>query len=119
MKSALRSMFPVLVRDGGEWVTVGSGFRQPKGGGWNVEFKGAIPASPVVLADNRGFAPGELLRLFVTRPGLRGGTDWFEVGTARVTGQGRSVLMSVDTVLPHGVNRLVILPKKKPEAQAG
>jgi hypothetical protein len=111
-------MFLVLVRDGGEWDTVGSGFRQPNGG-WNVEFKGAISAIPVVLADNRGFAPGELLRLFVTRPGLRGGTDWFEVGTARVTGQGRSVLMSVDTVLPHGVNRLVILPKKKPEAQAG
>ena len=113
MKSSLRGAFPVLVKNGGEWENVGSGFRQPKGGWWNLEFKDRVPTQAVVLADNRGFAPGEVLRLLVTRPGLHGGTDWFEVGSARVTKHGRSVVMSLDTVLPQGVDRLVILPQRK------
>ncbi|GGM60404.1 hypothetical protein GCM10008956_40110 [Deinococcus arenae] len=74
---------------------------------------GGIPDETLVIHDANGYAPGTQFRLMVTRPAVSGGKDWFEVGRAWVSQQGRAVLAEVAVVMPAGETKLVILPQRK------
>lgn len=105
---------PVAVNeDGGRWSSVGKAFRHQRGGGWNIQLDHEPSDQTLVLMDANGYAPGTTFRLMVTRPGLEGGTDGFEVGRAWVSQGGRAVLANVDVILPADERKLVILPSKQ------
>ena len=98
---------------GSTWREVGTAFRHRSGGGWNLLLEGGIPDETLVIHDVNGYAPGTQFRLMVTRPAVMGGTDWFEVGRAWVSKQGRAVLAELAVVIPAGETKLVILPQRK------
>lgn len=60
----------------------------------------------LVLMDAEDYAPGDRLRVFVTRPGNAEGTDWFEVGWAWVNVTGAGLGSSCDALLPLGTGNL-------------
>ncbi|PTA66609.1 hypothetical protein [Deinococcus arcticus] len=109
----------VVVRESGDkWRHVGKAFRHRGGGGWNLLLEGGIPDETLVVHDAGGYQPGTQFRLMVTRPSDNGGTDWFQVGRAWVSREGRAVLATLDVVVPAGETKLVILPNKTKRARA-
>ncbi|MFB9991004.1 hypothetical protein ACFFLM_03280 [Deinococcus oregonensis] len=104
----------VVVRDRADaWHHVGQAFRHRNGGGWNLLLEQGIPDETLVIMDAGGSQPGTQFRLMVTRPADGGGTDWFQVGRAWISREGRAVLASLDVVIPVGETKLVVLPKKE------
>ena len=61
----------------------------------------------------RHYAPGDRLRVFVTRPGDTRGTDRSEVGHAFVSAQRRAVMVNLDVHLPAGEEMWVLLPPRR------
>lgn len=107
----------VVVRDRSDaWHQVGQAFRHRSGGGWNLLLERGIPDETLVVMDAGGYQPETQFRLMVTRPADGGGTDWFQVGRAWVSREGRAVLASLDVIIPAGETKLVILPQKKWDA---
>ena len=112
----------VVVRDrSARWRNVGVAFRHRNGGGWNIQLEGGVPDEMLVIRDANGYEPGAQFRLMVTRPAVSGGTDWFEVGRAWVSREGRegrAVLATLDVIIPAGETKLVILPKRSRAVRA-
>lgn len=107
----------VVVRESAsDWRNVGKAFRHTRGGGWNILFENGMPDETIVLLDAGGYKPGTRFQVMVTRPADDGGTDWFEVGRAWVSREGRAVLAVLDVVLPAGEAKLVLLPAKQVRA---
>ncbi|PIG95558.1 hypothetical protein AMD26_020275 [Deinococcus sp. UR1] len=69
-----------------------------------------MPDETLVIKDANGYQPGTQFRLMVTRPAVSGGTDWFEVGRAWVSREGRAVLATLDVIIPAGETKLVEEP---------
>ncbi|WP_191300239.1 hypothetical protein [Deinococcus indicus] len=77
-----------------------------------------MPDETLVIRDANGYQPGTQFRLMVTRPAVSGGTDWFEVGRAWVSREGRAVLATLDVIIPAGETKLVILPRRNRAVRA-
>ncbi|MVN88524.1 hypothetical protein GO986_17435 [Deinococcus sp. HMF7620] len=99
---------------GPRWQPVRVGYRQRQAGGWNLEFSGDVPTwtNALLVMDGAGLAPKPEFRVFMTRPGVTGGTDWFHVGQAWVLGQGRAVVIQLAVQVPKGEKKLVLLPPR-------
>lgn len=105
----------VLIRHQRRWEKVGVGHRQPKAGGFNLEFPAGVPvnAGTLLLMNPGTFKPGEWLRVFVTRALQGKGTQWFEVGRAFVSKAGAAFVVRLDVQIPAGIPKLVLLPPRR------
>ena len=96
----------------GTWTHQGVALRHKRGAGWNVMLSEGPRnwSVPLVMMDAGGLAPGTRLRVMVTRAAVEGGTDWFEVGHAWVSKEGRAVIAQIEVRLPANESKLVLLP---------
>ncbi|MBX8463524.1 hypothetical protein [Deinococcus sp. RIT780] len=103
---------PVLLKRNGAWREVGDAVPHSRADGWNLLFKGGLPANVtnLLVMTSGSYPPGTKLRWMVTRPRRDGGTDWYEVGDVRVSKHGRALVVNITTQLPAGEAKLVVLP---------